>query len=150
MYLCICLLRVGKLTLKTTLTQLVPVGKPWALCIGAGTSFPVFPSWDKLAKLRTKNKDTDFPKILAELLYHDLLNKLDKSDIKLMRSCMSSQIPSPNLDWHRFIDIIHRIGHTSADDLAQLVVDAYTNNADLKNIFTFNAESLFPTLIKIS
>jgi len=160
--------------------QLVPAGKPWAICIGAGSSFPVFPSWEKLAErivshtskdsytiiddikqkfssevilqssyeqLRSKNKDTNFPKTLADLLYQDLFNKLNKREIKLVRACMSSQVPSPHLDWHRFINIIHRIGHTSADSLAQLVVDAYVNNANLRNIITFNAETLFPTLI---
>lgn len=160
--------------------QLVPIGKPWAICIGAGTSFPVFPSWEKLAErivsytskesnkilnditqkfssevilqssyelLRFKNKDLDFSKILAGLLYQDLLAKVKEQDIRLVRSCMSSQVPNPNLDWCRFLNIIHSIGQPSADDLAQLVIDAYVNNADLKNIITFNAEPLLPTLI---
>lgn len=160
--------------------QLVPARKPWALCIGAGTSFPIFPSWDLLAErivlhcskesdrtlnkikqtfssevllqssyeqLRAKSKDIDFPKILAEFLYKDLLDRINKKDEKLLRLCLSSQVPTPNLNWDKFLNIVHKFGPTTADNLAQLVVDSYKHNADLTNIISFNAESLLPTLI---
>lgn len=35
---------------KKTISQLVPAGKTWALCVGAGISFPIFPSWNTLAE----------------------------------------------------------------------------------------------------
>lgn len=162
------------------ISSLVPVGKPWALCIGAGTSFPVFPSWEILAQrivmhcskessgiidnikqsfssevilqssyelLRSKSKDVDFPKILADLLYYDLLKKTSKKQEKIIKACMSSQVPSRHLGWEKFLNIMQQIGHTSANDLAKLIVEAYKKNANLNNIISFNAETLLPTLI---
>ena len=165
---------------KKTISQLVPAGKTWALCIGAGISFPIFPSWNTLAEriilhsspnsiniineinsyfsseviiqscyeqLRSENKDIKFPEILAELLYKDLLKSVNQRDRDLLCKCLSTQVPSPNLDWNRFLTLIKQLSPVSSIDLAQLVIEAYKKDAGLNSIITFNAETLFPTLI---
>ena len=140
---------------KKTISQLVPAGKTWALCVGAGISFPIFPSWNTLAEriilhsspnsiniineinsyfsseviiqscyeqLRSENKDIKFPEILAELLYKDLLKSVNQRDRDLLCKCLSTQVPSPNLDWNRFLTLIKQLSPVSSIDLAQLVI----------------------------
>jgi hypothetical protein len=164
----------------SALQQLVSSDKPWALCVGAGISRPIFPSWDELANvlaskslnveesklpplkdyfsseviiqasyeyLRCKNKDFDFPKYLSEELYAKLLSGLSRSDERLVKNCMGLGIPMASLDWTKFISIINDKGKPTALSLAELVVNAIQQKANLTGILTFNAEVLFPALI---
>lgn len=163
-----------------SLSQLVPEDKPWALCVGAGISYPVFPTWNQLAQKianqcigiddskwsilesqfsadvliqssyefkRQENPSFDFSKLLSSELYSNLLDGLKSSDKKLIRNCMGQAVPSPNLDWQKFIDIIRSKGAPTALPLADVVTDAIEQNANLTGIMTFNAEALLAALI---
>ena len=64
-------------------------------------------------QLRSENKDIKFPEILAELLYKDLLKSVNQRDRDLLCKCLSTQVPSPNLDWNRFLTLIKQLSPVS-------------------------------------
>lgn len=55
------------LTFDTMKSSLVISGKPWSLCIGAGCSWPIFPTWNNLAISLARRIET-LPDDLVELM----------------------------------------------------------------------------------
>lgn len=111
----------------------------WGLCIGAGTSFPVFPSWDNLVKklLKSNKKllnssfqerfssdtliqaiqntlnlsDADFAQLLTEELYIDLKAGLSEKEWEAVKLIFRSNSPYLEKDfiWKTFIHIREKV-----------------------------------------
>lgn len=158
-------------------SQIVKPDCDWALCIGAGCSLPVFPSWQSLSEsiaraysfdLSINNKckhylspdiliqstyeragrPDDYADVLSEMLYENLFEGLKKDDKQLVIKCLTSQMPAKAINWNRYIEIICEKGKPSSLQIAEFIVDSMiVHNRPPRSILTFNAELLMPSVI---
>ena len=157
--------------------QLVAPDKGWSLCVGAGCSFPLFPSWEEFAmsvarkcigqpQVPDQIKDIfspevilqiayeraqrpdDFVKSMGEKLYNGVFKGLSPDKKTLVATCLSKQTPSRNTDWGEYLQIINNKGITTSHYLAKFIAKSiYEINRPPRSILTFNAEILLPSLI---
>nr|DAZ45471.1 MAG TPA: SIR2 family protein [Caudoviricetes sp.] len=116
--------------------RLVPPNKNWSLCVGAGTSFPIFPSWDDLViKLSNRLSINDAPssfykefkpdtliqilfnlselnnrKFCTELsnaLYSELEESFNSQEKDIIFDCLSDRIINNSIPkWNDYISLI--------------------------------------------
>lgn len=159
------------------LSQLVPPETDWSLCIGAGASFPIFPSWPVLAKELAEYMHLHVPEehhydayltpeviiqtvyelcerpetyadTLSEVLYANLFKSLNAEQKRLVTNCLTMTMPVKSLKWDRYINIIKDKGQTTSLKLGEYIADSiYKTQRPPKSILTFNAELLLPSLI---
>lgn len=158
-------------------TSLVISGKPWSLCIGAGCSWPIFPSWYDLAASlakrfgatdndcillkkkfspdviiqsafeKSKLSSKDFAVLLGNELYEKFFEGLSIKEKKELARCVSEQTPINSLDWGALIDRVTSCGYSTSNELAKIVTESFFNNAGPEAILSFNAELLLCSLI---
>ena len=84
---------------KKTISQLVPAGKTWALCVGAGISFPIFPSWNTLAERIILHSSPNSINIINEINSYFSSEVIIQSCYEQLRSenkdCLLYTSPSP-------------------------------------------------------
>lgn len=159
------------------ISQLVKPETDWSICIGAGASFPIFPTWTVLANelaeqlglkvpiedryksylspdviiqsiYELKGRPNTFAASLSNTLYARLFDGLNNEDKQLVIDCITSQTPVDNLDWGRYVKIIQSKGQTTSQKLAEYIAASiYKYNRPPKSIISFNAELLLPSLI---
>lgn len=160
-----------------TISQLVSHDKGWSLCVGAGCSFPLFPSWEKFAMSvarkcigqpqvpnkiqnifspevilqiayeRARRPD-DFVRSMCEELYNGVFKGLTLDDKTLVATCLSKQTPSRKVDWGQYLSVLNKKGITTSHYLAEFIAKSiYEINRPPRSILTFNAEILLPSLI---
>ncbi len=126
-------------TIQTVLRD-VKDSSGWSLCIGAGTSMPVLPGWFSLVeKLINKNCsskeiiDIDIYRKMgfsADAMIQAVRNRLDVKDNEFIQM-LSEEVYAP----------------TSANLLAEVVIESISNELSPKAILTFNGEAIFLALL---
>ena len=155
----------------------------WALCVGAGTSVPVFPSWPDLVRLlvaadpvasadqglsdallaeygpdallqasqdRLQLSDADFAVRLSECLYSGVRGKLTVDEFQTVCRVFREKDVSrlTKKEWKTFDAIANRFFRgTSADTIAQLVLQWAGTEMAPSEILSFNAEPLLYALV---
>lgn len=167
------------LTIRS-LPNLVDKYKTWAICIGSGISFPIFPLWEELAKrilhkcepaadtiwdvlVRKMSpevllqaaveiagkKHEDFSKLLAETLFQELFDELNANELKIVKTCLTSEPGISAADWATYLSIIRNKAPDglTALSLAESVLRMKNKGYPPSAILSFNAEMLMGSLM---
>ena len=152
----------------------VQINLGWSLCIGAGTSVPVLPDWFSLVERLINNNcksrdkiDIDVYKGMgfsADAMIQAVRNRLHVSDDEFIH-LLAEEVYASIRDkislneWKSFIKVHEAIGlsgitdkecllaDTSANLLAEVVVESIRNEQAPKAILTFNGEAIFLALL---
>ena len=139
----------------------VQINLGWSLCIGAGTSVPALPDWFSLVERLINHNCCPEDKIdidvyrgmgfSADAMIQAVRNRLHISDDEFIQ-LLSEEVYAPIRDkinlneWQSFIKDCLLID-TSANLLAEVVVEAIRNDQAPKAILTFNGEAVFLALL---
>ncbi len=159
-----------------------PSTSGWALCIGAGTSVPLFPSWNELvlrliaitegadnagliadsvlsnfspdaaiqaARLRLGLSPEEFVELLADEVYRDAKESLNKQELRSFTRMISSHSGQHgDSEWRDYLRLVEeQFPVTSAFSIAKIIAETMQIGLAPAAILSFNAEPFLASLI---